>query len=102
MAVTSLFIDKSGNTPFLIRYVKKQGFKSGNLPQEAEKTKRGMFKRIKLLVKGSSSQHWGETNEKEEQSLWEAPAWRVLGSEADQPICCRDARRTQARMEQGS
>ena len=91
MAVTSLFIDKSGNTPFLIRYVKKQGFKSGNLHRKLRGQKEDVQTSQRFLIKGSSSQHWGATNEKEEQSLRRGPAWRVLGNETGQPTCCRDA-----------
>ena len=49
MAVTSLFTDKAGNTPFLVRYIKKRGFKIRESTQEAERAKGGCSNKSKIL-----------------------------------------------------
>ena len=104
MVVTSLFIDKAGSTPFLIRYVKKLGFKSGNLHRKLKGQKEDAQTSQRFLIKGSSSQHWGEMNEKEEHSLCGGaqPGECWVTRRASLPTAEMPREGHQARMEQGS
>ena len=84
-----------------VRYLRKKGFKSGNLlHRKINGQKEDAYMSPGFFIKGSNSQPGGQKNqERVPRSLGRGPTWRVLGDQRGQSSRCRGC---QAGMERRS